>query len=158
VLKIRIDEHGIQKGKVNLLESYYHRISYRDFAARTGGCYKAFDTESLFFLVAHEDSVKIELNLTCRVPLMKSDDNHIFVKINESEPIELTVCDKWENYTLHLPEKAVKKGINKIVIQWPMDIDIKKNWKKDVAMHRKVLTIMYPVYGEIHMLTASKID
>ncbi|MCP4148396.1 MAG: hypothetical protein GY757_11655 [bacterium] len=157
-LKLRIDEHGVQNGKVNLLDTYYHRVSYRTFTVPTKGYYRAFDYQSRFFLVVHEDGAKLELNLTGRTPLIKNGDHSISVKINDSEPLLVTASDTWKNYSLQLPAKAVKKGVNNIVIQWPMDVDIEKNWDETAAVEKKINRLMYPVYGELHMLTASKID
>jgi len=156
---LRTTEHGIQNGKVNLLESYYHLNSYIYTSIFSEGIYRAYGAESCFYLLA-ENSTEVELRLTCRTPLSTADEARISINVNDSHTDQLTVLKKWKTHLLHIPADSIHKGINKIRIQWPTNMDInEKSWtgngffkgKKIEQLKRTV----YPVYGEIHQFTAA---
>jgi hypothetical protein len=156
---LRINEHGIQNGKINLLKSYYHLTSYHASPVVTKRYYQAFEPESSFFLVA-EDSVDIKLLLTCRSPNIDSDDAQISIKVNEYDASQLNVkiSRTWETHSLYLPRTFVKSGINIIKIEWALNLNFNGNQLNNKYPQKKVdllKKMMYPVYGEIHMFSAS---
>ncbi len=159
---LRATEHGIQKGKVNLLESYYHLDSYTYTSIFSDGFYRAYDAESCFYLLS-ENSTEAELQLTCRVPLIGTEEAGISITINDSYATRLTVSKKWKTHRLRIPTEYIRKSLNRIKIQWPTNLDSNEKPRLSAGMFKgkkidQLKRTVYPVYGEIHNFTAVMLE
>jgi len=156
---LRINEHGVHKGKINLLKSYYHNTSYLSTPIVSKGFFKSYEPESTFFLIAPE-SVDVAIKLTCRTPNIDADDVEISIMINgtEAPDLNLKICKTWKTFSLIIPHTLIKPGINKIMIKWPFNLDFKKNHQNRSIQQDKsklLQEMLFPVYGEIHKFSAS---
>jgi hypothetical protein len=158
---LMIRNHGVNNGKINLLESYYHLNSHTYLSIFSEGFYRAYDTGSCFYLVT-EANTDVEFKLTCRVPYLKSHEGMIAIKLNGVLLFRFPVSRKWNTHQFRIPGAHTRKGVNHLVMQWPLDLRFNNNsgesydtfqFKKNSSDYQ--MRIIYPIYGEIHTFTAA---
>ncbi|MGD2089693.1 MAG: hypothetical protein PVH61_26185 [Candidatus Aminicenantes bacterium] len=161
VLQLRKKEFGLVNERVNLLESYYHLTSYDiPFPESNIGYYRAFSFQSRFFLVTQKDN-DILLKLVYRVPGLNHHNEKVLFKINNVLEEELSPSNQWKETCLKVQGKLLKDGINRITLEWPLNMKFNRKLNEGLsADHRWELIdeIAYPVRGEIYMFTAEPVS
>lgn len=154
--RLRKEKYGFINGKIDLLESYYHRTGTMPILKEANYYYQAFDIQSRFFLVTGNEH-QISLNLACRVPIKNPGEQRLKLMVNKELISHLSVQEKWVTHTVKIPGEVLIDGINIIVIQWPV-----VNWRRNPGRNEYqssfdfLMRRMKPVFGEIHMFRALK--
>jgi hypothetical protein len=157
--QLRAKEHGVEEGKINLLASHYHQLSHMDINFSNQSHYKARDTASDFILITAKKH-PVRLKLVCR--LSYPVEKNVTIKINDAV-VETIVAGKyWKTYDIVIPSGLQQEGINTVSVNWPLDHSylrarevkpLKENINQ-VPFINGLNNNMYPLFGEIHMLTA----
>jgi hypothetical protein len=155
---LRKEEHSFIDGKIDLLESYYHRTYSVISSKETRSTYfKAADVQSRFFFIIGEWPY-VSLKITCRLPVKNSGAQQVSLSINGKTAASFPVSDKWSSHTVRIPEELLKDGINTVTVQWPITDcrQEKHERKRHESLPAFLMRRMEPVYGEIHMFHVLK--
>jgi len=150
VRRLRKKEHGFINGKIDLLESYYHLASYAATFRPNDSYYRAFSTQSVFFLPIGKEK-DVSLRITCRLPRQNTGKETLKVKIDGTVVSELSVSDKWRDFSIKLPEELLTPDITRLVLQWPAANfnESPGDPQSQYTGLKAVKSLIYPEYGEI---------
>ena len=155
IARLRKEKYGFINGKIDLLESCYHRTCTMLVLKEANYYYQAFDIQSRFFLVTGKGP-QIMLDLACRVPIKNPGEQRLKLMVNNELISHLPVQEKWVTHTVEIPGEIFVDGINIVVIQWPVvncwQNPGKKEYESSVDF---LMKRMKPVFGEIHMFRAN---
>ncbi len=114
-----------------------------------------------FFTLAADGEHDLSLDLTCRLPVETPDNNQDLIRIliNDQEIKAVTAQAKWTNQQIDIPAEMLKKGFNRLAIEWPV---IYQNESQRILQlaerYCKGLNVdFFPVLGEIHSLIVRKV-
>ena len=160
---LRRKEHSVAKATRNLLDYYYcsstrqsQEIMWaipRDLEARTrarSDYYKAYGRDSKFLFVGEKDHA-VKLEITCRVPGPVEMEQELCASINGQRIGGIAAGRKWETWEIVIPGPVVREGLNEIAIRWPLPAFSREAPWGGVT---NGLPEFFPVFGEIHSLTA----
>jgi hypothetical protein len=115
----------------------------------------AFSNNSKFIFFG-EKGRKVGLRLTCRIPTLSGFHATVGIEVNGHGLAQATVGPTWRTTELVIPTEYLVDGINEVLLTWPDDDDV-----SDLLLERAAdalvtqrLPYFYPVFGEIHSLTA----
>ena len=122
--------------------------------------YQSWWPRSFFTLIADGEH-DLSLDLTCRLPVETPDQNHdpVRILVNDQEIKSVTGQAKWMNQHIDIPAEMLKKGFNRLAIEWPI-IDQNESQRISQLAERyyKGLEVdFFPVLGEIHSLIVRKV-
>jgi hypothetical protein len=165
--KLRREEHSVCTRDCNLLEFYYGTAAGQPrevmWATDVGNrrrvgpdYYRAYSHTSRFVFVA-EATCGVELRLCCRLPKLGTRAGRVSVVMNATDQTDLKADQCWRHWVLDYPAASIRDGVNELVLAWP---ECEFPEQKGVALAasqilQDQLPEFYPVYGEVHSLTAS---
>ncbi|HEV3041223.1 MAG TPA: hypothetical protein VHA33_25880 [Candidatus Angelobacter sp.] len=168
--QIRLEEHSVLSRETNLLEYYYCSAGYQPQEVNwvlpkrdailppdANHYYKAYWRESNFAFVA-EAGCPICLQLSCRLPNpATASKGTIVLQVNGISVGELAIGPEWEAWNITIPGNTMQNDLNEIKIQWPIpDFPGPRGFDLTLAgLSERNKAELYPVFGEIHTLTAS---
>lgn len=158
VRDLRIKEHGVQSQKLDLLNPFYHSTSYDEYQGTKTAFFQSRDNISRFFLAATSNTT-VALQITLRIQDIAYDNNIVTLTAGDSFKIELDASSSWKNYTVVIPGKHIRAGINFIDIVWPSRFDIAENKKVNTLGKfgdpgQFLLDASFFVFGEINKFSA----
>jgi hypothetical protein len=164
VAELRRQEHSVTRAACDMLDHYYcmtsplqRGVSWNlTFKANAGHYYKAYEPESRFFFVG-EQSVPVELCLTCRLPGAVSPEAALAVEVNGRSVAAIKAGGEWQTWRLAVAGDLVADDVNEVVIRWPeARPDSAPLIERGAAeMERGQYADLYPVLGEVHTFVAS---
>ena len=153
---LRIEEHGIKNGTVDLLQPYYHATSYDEYQGTKTAFLQARDVSSEFFVVA-ESSNKAQLKISLRTPGMESGMiQSATISINDTVIRVVDVANNWNTYELDIPNNNLKDGVNVIKVLWPVVENYYQAQPNDNGS-LSILDAAYRVFGEVCNMTVTTI-
>ncbi len=165
--RLRIEERSVQKGPVDLLDRYYFASAPQEFGQQqpdvvfiADSCadyHKAYSPESKFLFFA-EAGHAVSLRITCRLTEFMPAQSDVSIELNGECYGVANVSHVWQTWDVTFPEKAVKDGPNELAIRWgSYDVSGKAALEGAAdTILSDVFPDMYPVFGEIHTLIASR--
>ena len=153
---LRIEEHGIKNGTVDLLQPYYHATSYDEYQGTKTAFLQARDVTSEFFVVA-ESSNKAQLKISLRTPGMESGMiQSATISVNNTELRVVDVANNWNTYELEISNDYLKDGVNVIKVLWPVVENHYQAQPNDNGS-LSILDAAYRVFGEVCNMTVTTI-
>ena len=148
--------HGLKSNnRTNLLDSYYHSNSYKQFA--TPALYfQSFSPRSKFSFF-FEGERDILIDLTLRVSFACSNSK-IIVLVNNKSVIECEPTMSWTTRSFEVLRSKLVNGLNELEIRWPNPITDGFEENGDGAFKEFIERYYQPVIGEVHGLFATAID
>jgi hypothetical protein len=165
--RMRIDERSVLRREEDLLDAYYESSGFETFARhrideeRTVGTtsrahfFQAHSPDSRFVFVA-ETGHDVRLSLTCRVPDLAAP-GAIALEVNGRPHGSLAIGNAWRDHTVSVHGSFIRDGLNDLTIRWPV-----REFDGDAAtvvaaddLTAGLFPGLYPVFGELHRLTAS---
>lgn len=164
---LRNEEHSVIARKTNLLEHYYCSAAGQPreamwvtpgFSPRgiTNHYYQAKSLESKFLFIG-EINCPVRLSLTCRLPSPSPTERTIVLRFHGIKQTEIALSQEWSTWDITIPGEVVQKGLNDVVICWPVPA-----FPGKLGIERAVVDMLegtspafYPIFGEIHSFTAS---
>jgi hypothetical protein len=163
---LRIEQRSVLHGPVDLLDRYYLTSAIQEFAQQepeemkiteyAGDYYKAYSPESKFLFLGEADH-PVSLSITCRVPALLPEPADLSIEVNGECHGVASASHAWQTWEVHLPGRAVTNGLNEVTLRWGV-CDIAGKRAIEIAadnMLAEVFPDLYPIFGEIHSLTAS---
>lgn len=114
----RLQEHGVGRIPVDLLEPYFHVTSYEELKTRKTAYYQAKDIQSEFMLVSN--AKRLELNLTYRTPAAEDTAEQVVVRVNGFPVAHLNASREWVTIQMEVPADALDDGLNRLTFHWPV--------------------------------------
>jgi hypothetical protein len=154
--EVRRKEYGVGATERDLLDpraSVHSRLQLDGMVG--GGYYRAYGRESRFFLTS-DGAGPVELRLTYRVAPGAAAEP-VEVKLNGAPLQRLDTGLGWTTVTIEVPARALRPGLNELVVRWPTLTETGDAGLAAAA--RKVELGLppeppYPLFGMIHALTA----
>ena len=153
---LRIEEHGIKNGTVDLLQPYYHATSYDEYQGTKTAFLQARDVTSEFFVVA-ESSNQAQLKISLRTPGMESGMiQSATISVNDTELRVVDVANNWNTYQLDISNDYLKDGVNVVKVLWPIAENHYQPQLNDNGS-LSILDAAYRVFGEVCNMTVTTI-
>ena len=150
---VRCEQHGIIRRDIDLLDRAYWADSYARLRPE-----RAYTGQSHFAFVSEEPTC-VELALTYRtVPGASADGRAtVEVQVNGTTVGALPPAGRWATERMCVPRAVIRRGVNRIVIGWPIPPDLGRETVKEFARELELgdMTDPFPLLGEIHRFTAS---
>lgn len=158
VRDLRIKEHGVQGQQLDLLDPFYHSTSYDEYQGTKTAFYQSRDNVCRFFLAAVANT-KVTLHLTLRIRDVAYEHTVVTLSVGDDFKTELDASAKWKDYTVVVPGKYIRGGINYIDIAWPWQFELGENRMNGVSgkfgdTAQSLLDASFFVFGEIIRFTA----
>lgn len=152
--RLIIQEHGVENGAVNLVDSIYSHVSHAEFLVdRRQEFYKASARNSSFLLVCGKPE-PLNFSVTLKVPHV-SENQTISLRLNGSQVAEIAATCCWRTTTCSAPAGLVHPGVNQVEIGWPMpEWPIEKERMADCLEAGELVEIT-PMFGLIHSFRVS---
>jgi hypothetical protein len=165
--ELRYREHSVGTVPKELTDFYYssamlgpaerawtsQSFSNNRWSPSLYGC--AFSEKSKFIFF-REKGRKVGLRFTCRIPTLSGFHATVGIEVNGHGLAQAPVGPTWRTTELLIPTDYLVDGINEVLITWPDDEDV-----SDLLLERAAdaivtqrLPYFYPIFGEIHSLTA----
>lgn len=166
VSRFRREEHSVKNELVDLLTYFYLSAAHQPQELEGISItkvrldpdvryYRAFWPYSRFIFIGEAGSA-VNLVLTCRLPKPAPHEDKISIEVNGKPQAETTISTEWSTWDIFLSGEAVQDGVNEIVVRWPMP-----EFRTEEALTKVTMKLcynkfpdFYPVFGEIHSLTA----
>ena len=152
--QLRIKEHGIQGKNIDLLNLSYHATSLYEFEGIRPAFYQATDTASEFYIYANKGE-SIDLSISFRVPSSHQPTGKVEFYFNDSQIATLDAQPNWVNHKLAIPGKYCKKGINELIIHWPIPETVDRPTNMQIGDSKAIINQMYYVFGQISHFKAA---
>jgi hypothetical protein len=149
--RLLINEHGVEKRAVNLVDALYSTGSYSRFLMdRRPEFYKATTRTTTFPLVCDKPG-PLNFSITTKV-LHVSANETISLRLNGSVVAEIPATDRWATTTCSAPAGLVHTGINQVEIDWPMPVWSGEQQRERVAdsLEAGEMVEITPIFGLIH--------
>lgn len=145
---LRLSEHAVELGPVNLLESYYSRRTYDRCYNEGTHFYKSRDTRSVFSFFTHACSA-----LICEIVYRVKDGctGHLELTINGEPLTQLPATHEWQTGFLRVGREKLVRGENSLVITWP--VCERPDDHAAAASVEEMISLLAPVRGELHGFT-----
>lgn len=154
--RLLIQEHGVENGAVNLVNSLYSTGSHSEFLVdRRPEFYKATVRNSIFPLVCDKPE-PLNFSVTLKVPQVSANQT-ISLRLNGSLVAEIAATGRWATTTCSAPAGLVHPGVNQVEIGWPMPVWSDEKQKERVAncLEAGELVEITPMFGLIHSFRVS---
>jgi len=165
--QLRREEHSAGRRDVDLLDYFY--CSSADQPQELEGLagpnsrtdierhyYRAFGPRSKFLFVG-EIGYGVTFTITCRLPEPKSATKKVSIELNGKCDVEFDANSQWTTWEIDIPEQDIREGLNELTVHWPTpefrSEESLSEATKALTQHK--LPNFYPVFGEIHSLTAA---
>ena len=151
-----VEEHGVNKRAVNLVNSLYSTGSYSRFLVdRRPEFYKATARNTTFPLACDKPE-PLHFSVTTKVPHLSANQT-ISLRLNGSVVAEIAATDRWTTTTCTVPAGLVQPGINEVEIEWPMPVWSDEKQREHVAncLEHGELVEITPLFGLIHSFRVS---
>ncbi|HET6978729.1 MAG TPA: hypothetical protein VFI24_20525 [Pyrinomonadaceae bacterium] len=154
--RLIIQEHGVEKRPVNLVDTIYSISSYSRFLVdRRPEFYKATTRTTTFPLVCDKPE-PLHFSVTMKV-LHGSAQQTISLRLNGNVVAEIAATDHWATTTCSAPAELVHAGVNQVEIEWPMPVWSAEKQRERVAdsLESGELVEITPMFGLIHSFRVS---
>lgn len=143
---LRLEEHAVEHGVVNLLESFYSRNTYDSNYGDGAQFYKSRDRYSEFTFFTHAKS-----SLVCELVYRVKDkfSGPVKMSINGQPLSELPSSDKWQPGFVKIEQQLLVEGQNTLRITWPIG-DQALQPENRITSVNDVIGLLNPVRGELH--------
>lgn len=150
--QLRKREHGIQDGRVNLLESFYSLTSYNEFIIKPEPDFlESRTTETKFHFIADQNQ-SLTFQMVFRTPGRTCAKATIEICLNDHSRAvhSLVVSEEWKNTSFTINKSLVKDGVNELSIRWPYSFE--PLIPEEAVPGISFLKLLFPVFGEIYSL------
>jgi hypothetical protein len=165
VTRLRIDERGLARGQVDLLE-YYHSsggmLPQDTFWAvqadsKMPNFFRAHWVESRFVFITQKGRA-VKLRLTCRLPASAASAasrQQVELSMNDSPQAAFDVGGEWGTWDIAIPSTASRDGANWLTLRWPIPtFPGAKALDFMFATTNGAEPEFYPTFGEIFSFVA----
>lgn len=142
---LRLAEHAVENGTVNLLESFYSRHTYDSNYNDGAQFYKSRDSQSEFVFFTHAKS-SLVCELVYRVKSEYADP--IKITLNGKPLTDLPPASKWQPGFLKIDRHLLAEGQNRLCIIWPPYEHTVAD--DEISSINDVINMLTPVRGELH--------
>lgn len=159
VHSLRLQNHGVNNRKINLLQPCYSRDSYDVFKAKRTKHFEARDSSSMFYILT-EGTSKLVFNLTYRTQRIHLENSPITLTLTDEFICNLKPSPRWSTQEFEIAPSLQKKGVNILRIEWPA-FQAELVQSSDTNFEKSQETILrdlYPILGEIHVFTVKMIN
>ena len=163
------EEHSTRVGETNLLHPFYYQSAgqWHELEALTWPLarvdydpryFRAYWPDSKFVFVG-EAGLQVNLSLTCRLPKSSLDQAQISIDCNGMPQVEIAISKEWNSWDITIPGEAIRDGVNELEVHWPIP-----EFRTEEALREAIVRMCqlkypeyYPLFGEIHVFTASSV-
>ena len=97
----------------------------------------------------------IDLSISFRVPSSHQPTGKVEFYFNDSQIATLDAQPNWVNHKLAIPGKYCKKGINELIIHWPIPETVDRPTNMQIGDSKAIINQMYYVFGQISHFKAA---
>ncbi len=158
ITKLRFLEHSIEGRTIDLLESFYHLKGYNAYDDRLRRNFLQIRNNNKEFSFFSNKKKNCMIKMCYRNSInSKTDQNfNIYLNSKMQKIKEVRCSEEWTNISFEISEDLLSKGLNKLIIEWPVDQHY--HWQKaDQIYDKLVLDTLFPIIGEIYSLTITSL-
>lgn len=153
IAALRLNEHGIETEKVDLLKYYYRKNSYSEFSIAPRPDFVQVRTARISFCFVCDGSAAIRFDLVYRTPPGACIDKNVQISLSTSPApvVELPMSTQWSLESFVIDRALLREGVNELIISWPCTAP--QHTAAPAATDLSLKELFLPL-GEIHSFTA----
>ncbi|WP_109302781.1 hypothetical protein [Aquimarina sp. AU474] len=158
IAALRFLEHSVEGRTIDLLESFYHLKGYNAYDDRLRRNFLQIRNSHKEFSFFSNKKKNCTIKMCYRNSINSNSGASFNLYLNsKNQKIKEVKCSReWTNISFEISVDLLSKGLNKLIIEWPVDQHY--HWEKaDQIYDKLVLDTLFPIIGEIYSLTITSL-